>query len=330
MGTTMQSGCPRRQAASRDRRLGPGAGIVLSLLAGLLAALAHAPVQAQSIAHASLPVNPSEQQWAFATFGRDIGEAGFAAADLDGDGTVEVVVPSRADEAPYQAYISVYQATTSGYTISRFSHPADGYLSSFAVFDSDGDGAVEIYAGFGDRVEIRDPITFEVTQTMTGSQGLIEKIVLADGDNDGTAEIIAAGFWSTWLFDAGTKQLERRIEHGGYDLEVGDVDGDGLLEMVFSSGQVIQIAAGVTTLEWTLPNADQGTLVALCDVDSDPQTEIFFVSGPSATMRVYDFGVEAPIREIGDWVWAVVVCDVAGGEEPEVVYAEYGVDGDVC
>lgn len=264
---------------------------------------------------------PADQEWAFATYGNDVGKAGFVLADLDGDGSDEVVATSVADEYPWERYVSVLEATAAGYAIARFSRPIEGSLTALSVFDGDGDGAVEIYLGFDDRLEIRDPITLAVTTTLTEPSSAIRKIVLADGDNDGSLEIIACGeFTTTWIYDAQTGAFERSIGHFGDDLAVGDVDGDPALEMVFANGDVVQLASGVATVEWTLPGAAGGQLVELGNIDGDPQLEIFFVS--DWQMKVYDFGVATVLWQIDAEVTALVVTDVAGDPVPEVVWGE--------
>jgi hypothetical protein len=314
---------PRTLDRGRNRGGHPGNRLTRSTVSLLLLGLA--ATAAASLAGGAAAASPAEQEWGFATFGNDIGEAGLAVVDLDGDGAVEVVATSVSDQYPWEYYISVYESGPSGYRISRFSRPIDGMVTGHAVFDSDGDGTLEIYLGIelGSevRIEIRDPMTFEVAATLTEPSSSIRKILLADADNDGSPEIIACSDTTqTWLYDAETRVFERSISYFGNDVEVGDVDGDPLFEMVFASGAVVQLVSGVATLEWTIPDAADGWLVELGNIDGDPQQEIFFVSG--WPMKVYDFGVSTFLWQVDAEVTALVVTDVTGDPVPEVVWGQ--------
>ncbi len=115
--------------------------------------------------------------------------------------------------------------------------------------------------------------------------GVIQEVVAADLDGDGTDEIIA---WSAsaMVYVWSTTDLELRYEtlqndfQALHSLAVGNVDEDEALEILVNADDHIYYLDGVTfNREWTSLREYQATRMAVGDVDGDDQPEIVLNTG---------------------------------------------------
>jgi hypothetical protein len=225
-----------------------------------------------------------------------------AAGDVDGDGVDEVIV-SHAD-----GVVSGY--TNDGVKLGAWVdfHPFS-YASGIdlAVGDVDGDGVDEIIAGAGkdaDEAAVRvykyDGIT-GVTDTgisfiaYAGSRGL--KVAAGDVDGDGVDEILTAprssgkvpatvrvwkacGACPGGVADAGG--FVSGVSLGDVDITAGDIDADGVDEIIVASKPArdkkaiaTYTGSGVNLHEFTVEaNTDYETSIAAGDTDYDGTAEI--------------------------------------------------------
>lgn len=175
-----------------------------------------------------------------------------AIGDVDGDGRNDVVMST-----------SFYFDSVNDYKLFVFLQRPDGSLApaqkiatrsdyvcratSVAIGDVNGDGRNEIVvgeSGCGIEVFSRDGTgAWSAPALLASADG--QQVRIADLDNDGRADIAGIGWGSntaTVWYQRSTGALAApvvyTVEHGGRDdLDTGDVNGDGLTDLVVLSGQ---------------------------------------------------------------------------------------------
>jgi hypothetical protein len=188
----------------------------------------------------------------------DAPAATHAFGDFDEDGNVECVFAGADD--PYW----IYECTgnNSYVKIAEGELPTGNIRDCFSVPDADGDGSLEfVVKGFVIPNAQIHAFIFETTGDNTYE--IIKTFTLPGGDYD-----------------------------GGYS-DVGDVDGDGIPEIVLEGRQTVHIikAAGNDSFYvWeTLPGNTSGSSVRVFDIDGNGLSEII-VSGNNQT-RIYEYEV---------------------------------------
>lgn len=233
------------------------------------------------------------------------------AYDLDGDGNKEIIT-SPAKEA--SADIKVF--SKDGDLIARFNAYGSGYNEGalIAALDLNNDGTGEIVTapvtGSGQlRVFTKDGDT--VTQFNAYGSGYrngIASLVLSDLNGDDTGEIVttpATGGSQIRTFDRNGNALAQFNAYastfaGGSRVSVGDVDGDGTLDIVALPNSNGSAQARVFTKDGdvksqffayppeTTRNGQFNSVIA--DVDGDGTSEIVFGTGVDLgpNVRIFD------------------------------------------
>jgi hypothetical protein len=210
--------------------------------------------------------------------------AAMAVADLDGDGTKEIVTSDGIG-------VFVYSAGSGGlmWSISN----AGG--SSIAVGNVDGDPALEIVTtSYGGKGYIIDGVSRVIEWEYVNSFGA--QLALGDLDGDGMQEIVGASAWSKIsVFDADRKtpnwEIPTAQDIGA--LLVADTDGDAVPEIIYGDGQWGKLhAVDAVTREqkWSVNNPEHGVSgIALGDVDRDGKQDLLWGSyGSSSGIYVAD------------------------------------------
>jgi poly-gamma-glutamate capsule biosynthesis protein CapA/YwtB (metallophosphatase superfamily) len=288
-----------------------------------------------------------------------------ANADLDGDGSEEVVAAS------YDKY--VYALAHDGHLL--WSYRTDGPVYSLGVGDLDGDGRPEVLVGGDDNsVHALAPDGTPLWVQRTGSR--VTGLSVGDVDGDARAEVLVGcwdgGLWllgsegeSLWqsrgqagvsvvdlvdlghdgnlqalagdeagavsLTDAGGVQQWTYTKGGQVtELAVSDLEGDGLDEILVGSADgwlyVLNEDGG---LEWERSLGDAVITLDVGDVEGDGSSEIAVGMGPHApAVLLFDHRGEPMWRyNVQKSVWAVLVADVHGDSTPEVLAG--GDDGNL-
>ena len=259
-----------------------------------------------------------------------------AVADLDGDGVPEIVLSEYAFSGKGGLSIYVANANT-GMLIWKYTDVTtfweEGFFASPVIYDVNGDGVKDVTVGSLDRY----------VYTFSGKDGsvlwqspifdhyLLASSPLVDLNGDGEMDFVAVDNHAVaraYSIKTHTLLWEQTV---GYGVEatpaIGDVDGDGLPEVVFSlidSGG-IRVLNNDGSLLWvstvwpyfytspTLVDVDGDGLVDVVNMDSIDHTAIAF--------RGTD-GVELWHTVLPNTTWsqaAMVTADIDGDAKPEVL-----------
>lgn len=245
-----------------------------------------------------------------------------AIADVDGDGKLDILATDSND-----GLISIFRniGTNSTLTTNSFADRVDiltdAGVRCIAVQDLNQDGKADIVVGNSqqDTVSIFEnqstpgAISFAPPVVLNAAAGPTA-VIIADIDGDGNPDIVTANngllaspvaiFQNPGITgDIDTNSFLPRVDFAGNSLAdtlaVGDLDGDGKLDIVVGSisGQTVSVYRNVSSpvllnansfaapVDFT--NSSAVTSVALADIDGDRKLDIAFLAGATNTFSVY-------------------------------------------
>lgn len=257
-----------------------------------------------------------------------------AVADLDGDGTKEMVTSDGMG-------ISTYNTQTGGLKWKVTS----GGGNSIAVGNVDYESAPEIVStSYGGKGYVLDGATGAIEWEYANSFG--DTVMLGDLDGNGIQKIVAVFPWSKiTILDASLRSQAWEIATPQYTgaVVVADADGDGVPEIVYGDRERSNVHAvdGQSRAErWTVGTPDSGVSgIALGDVDNDGKKEVIWGSGAASTAPDF-LNVADPTTGAVKWksqsvrgLSQLAVGDVDDDGEDEIVmvtdYSNSGYDGGI-
>ena len=243
--------------------------------------------------------------------------------DVTGDGRPDLVAESGPDVfSPAPDSLYVLAGAANGALLAYVAYPvghsgASPYDGTLAIADLNNDGRLDVVISMNDAIGVlfqRPDGTLAPEQAFPTANpvfGQVLRLVAADFNHDGLTDV-ACIYWGSWTSDvnlylqAGGTLMPPLLyseTHGGYDdLEAGDVNGDGWMDLVVLSGQVYAIPAfGVLTQPasggfnaaayyWLGLSNTNAHAVGIGDVDGDGRDDIAVVYGgnkPSSGLAVF-------------------------------------------
>ena len=271
------------------------------------------------------------------------------AADLDGDGDLDVLSASRSDsKVAWYENLDGEGDFSDQIIISDTSEGATTVVSA----DLDEDGDMDVIAGsaFDDTVawfENDGNANFE-EHVVSEVADFVTAVTTADIDDDGDLDIVSASreddTISWYSNDGGTFGPERIIsvdENGPNELFVGDVDGDGNLDVISATRVDDRVAwyrndgRGVFDAPRVISEATDGaSAVFAVDVDGDRDLDLFSTSRFDNKVSLYenldglgDFGEQQVLTSGGaPGVQYTAAADIDGDGDNDVLTAAFSSD----
>ncbi|MDA9628624.1 FG-GAP-like repeat-containing protein, partial [Flavobacteriaceae bacterium] len=273
------------------------------------------------------------------------------AADMDGDGDMDIISASLADDTI--AWYENNNGDGSSWTAADIATSADAAMSVFAA-DMDGDGDMDIVSAsvYDDTIAwyenngAADP-TWAASDIATSADGA-RSVYAADMDGDGDMDILSASSFDdtiAWYENNGAADPSWTAANlatsadGAWSVYAADMDGDGDMDIVSASAYDDTIAwyenNGAADPTWAASDiatsADGAYSVYAADMDGDGDMDIVSASTYDDTIAWYENNgaadptwTAADIATSADGAGSVYAADMDGDEDMDIVSASDG------
>ena len=271
--------------------------------------------------------------WQDIVFGTCIGSRNnLISFDYDNDGINEII--SNAILAGLNGrglwYILKYNPITSSYEKVFVSDFYKENIRNLVLFDIDDMGTKGLLISEENRLHIFNLSSFTTVGTIVlGEFNNFKKILEVkydDTDNDGKKEIVVTDEDYLFLINKFTYEIEHSFAIDGQNFEIGNVDADEALEVVFVDGLVFEInPEGALVEEYIFrpKPSTYGGNIALSDIDGDNYQEVI-VASKWEDIGIYDIESETLKYEISlsHDMGAFLVQDVNDDGVEEILYGD--------
>jgi hypothetical protein len=163
--------------------------------------------------------------------------------------------------------------------------------------DLDGDGLEDsiICRTSGGKVYVWNMDGYNlVWESLQGDYQQVASFTVANVDDDPQQEIITISDGILVYYDGVSfnKDWTSLDQYEASMVRAGDVDGDGRMEIVLNSGQVLDAISG--TIEWEEEPFFQ--IIELLDIDGDGMPEVLTENGFGGPLKVYDMDYGNEVR----------------------------------
>ncbi len=280
---------------------------------------------------------------------------GIAAADIDGDGYVEIVAPAAPvigngtlafeHDGSFKWYSALPAATQSIRTLTIADLESDGtpeIICGTTVMDNNGNllwtgseqqgflqaAAVDLdLDGFLEIIEGRTVYNYDSTILWQAPDNIFGACAAADFDLDGNPEVVFFFLGSLYLYDSGGTKLWGPVSHqgGGNGAPcIADFNGDGYPETAVSGRDHIGVYDGSGALLWQQPIVDTSSQRTGCTAFDFNGDGIFELVGQDHYyVRVYDGAIGSVLHEIenpsGTLIEYPLTADIDDDGEAEIV-----------
>jgi hypothetical protein len=283
-----------------------------------------------------------------------------AAGDVNGDGVADIIT-GQGDVVSTAPQVKVLSGTN-GSTLQSFNAFDAGFTGGVyvAAGDVNGDGLADIVTGAGDngnsQVKVFSGANGSLLQSFFAYSGFTGGVRVAVGDVNGdhTPDIITApgtgGAPQVKVFDGKNLNLlngffaYNAAFTGGVYVAAGDLNGDGVAEIVTGAGQggstnvkaFNGVDLGLINSFLAFSGSDAEARVAVGDVNGDSKNDIIAAVGPGVTPQVKAFdGQTLALRQSflaysDAFTGGVYVAASAVPEPSSMVLAALGVLGMLC
>jgi hypothetical protein len=245
--------------------------------------------------------------------------------DVNGDGFTDIAVATHD-----QGVVAVLYGDANGdFAVSELDAEPNTFVHEVEIGDLDGDGVLEIYAtpSLPNKLDGTPQPGFVTRYVPAADEGRVEvadlgdrhakEILVDDVDGDGTDELyvsveaVAGGRVEILRFDADTDPAEGMLITSLGDtltrfLTAGDVDGDGVKEMVAAankSGLWLLRPGDDPRAEWSIESIDRNSggfehASILTDLDGDGIDELYVANDDDGEINRYVWVDGEPQREL--------------------------------
>lgn len=283
------------------------------------------PLRAQDVRGTA----PANLEWYASVLGVTLGAAGFEVADLEGDGSLEIVVTGNTRPGALfdreDAWNVLGYVGAGSYDLEFSQLPYEANIDRLRVAQADADAELEILVALPGELRIYGGAGYALERILPLHGGVMAMEV-ADFGADGGRELAICGFDGFYLYDlADGNLLQHESSWTCGAMAVGQGDADVALEIALTGSGNDRVIDGASPLaaQWTVGFPGFGGFVRWADVRGDGRQELVAAGQAIGGVDVYDAEKASLIYGVAvAGVSALEVGDVEGDGSIEVLYAE--------